>query len=86
MTNYNGQWVKAIRVNGVPDNMMGQIRFADSDGKFYVAWENGEMGVIRERGDVYQFVYDYVPQKNIWNIKNLLLVLLNKFKQLFYVK
>lgn len=86
MENYKDQWVKAIKVKGVPDNTMGQIRYSDLVGRFYVRWENGTESVIRERGDTYQFVYNYIPQKNIWNIKSLFLVLLKKFKLLYYGK
>ncbi len=78
MTNYKGQWVQAIKVNGVPNGMIGQIRSIGPEGQFYVAWENGMIGVIRERGDTYRLID--VPQKKFWNIKNLLLTLLNKFK------
>jgi hypothetical protein len=84
MGNYKNQWVKAIKVDGVPDNTIGQILYSDNIGRFYVRWENGTMGVIRERGDVYQFIYEYIPQKNIWNIKRLFLLLLKKFKQFYY--
>lgn len=78
MTNYKGQWVQAIKVNGVPDGMIGQIQSIGSEGEFYVVWENGEISVIRERGDTYRFID--IPQKKFWNIKNLLLTLLNKLK------
>lgn len=81
---YRGQWVKAIKVNGVPDNSMGQILFIDHEGRFYVNWENGSTSVIRERGDTYQFIYDYIPQKNIWKIKRLFLILRKTFKKLYY--
>jgi hypothetical protein len=84
MEKYRNQWVRAIKVNGVPDNMMGKILFLDNIGRFYVKWEDGTRGVIRERGDIYQFVYDYIPQKNIWKIKRLFLILLKKFKRKYY--
>jgi hypothetical protein len=84
MEKYRNQWVRAIKVDGVPDNMMGKILFLDNMGRFYVKWEDGTRSVIRERGDTYQFVYDYIPQKNIWKIKRLFLILLKKFKRKYY--
>lgn len=81
MTNYKGHWVQAIKIDGIPAGTMGVIQEMDLDGRFIVAWENGILGVVRERGDIYRIVD--IPQKSFWNFKNLLLILRNKFKQIY---
>lgn len=82
MNNRKEQWVKAIKVNGVPDGSVGIIKDMDMNGKFLVQWESGNESVIRERGDSYIFIN--MPQKSFWNFKNLLLILRNKLKQTYY--
>ena len=56
MNNHKEQWVKAIKVNGVPDGSVGIIKEMDMNGKFLVQWESGNESVIRERGDSYIFI------------------------------
>lgn len=81
MTNYKGHWVQAIKVDGIPAGTTGMIQEMDRDGKFIVVWENGKIGVIRERGDIYRFID--ITQKKFWNFKNLFLILRNKLKQIY---
>ncbi len=77
---YKGQMVRAINVLNQPAGRVGVIQYCDSAGRFYVLWENGSTGVIRERGDTYAFVD--ITQKNIWKFGNLILILRNKLNSL----
>jgi|GEM_PF-1032794 len=77
-TKNRGQRIETINVAGVPSGKQGTIELEDGDGKFYVIWDDYTAGVIREREDSYKFIYN--PQKKVWYIKSLFLILRNKIK------
>lgn len=78
--NHKGQWVKAINVAGIKPGTTGIIQDMDLFGRFMVKWSNGRKGIIKERGEVYNFIYpeNSYDKKFIWNFKSLFLNLLNK--------
>lgn len=52
---YKGQWIKTIDVLNQPKNRIGIINYSDEIGKLYITWDDGTNGIIREKGDRYQF-------------------------------
>jgi hypothetical protein len=79
-------YIQTIKVDKQREGRIGMLIYTDNDGKLYVEWEDGSIGVIRERGDTYRIIEKNIPQKISWNIKNLFVVLLDNIKQLFYGK
>jgi hypothetical protein len=82
MTNFSGQWLEAIEIAGKQTGTRGVIISQDTTGKFWVKWESGDTGIIRERGDKYRFINP--PQNKFCILKNKILTLLNNLKLLYY--
>lgn len=79
MKRLSGQFVEAISVANIPAGKKGIIEYTDLAGRLYVKWEDGTEGVIRERGDVYRIIEKKnEPKKLFWNLKRIILFLLNK--------
>jgi len=75
----SGQRVEAISVANIPEGMRGLIEYVDLAGRLYVLWDNGVQGVIQERGESYRIIeFKSKPKKIIWNLKRIILFLLNK--------
>ncbi len=79
LLNNHGQRIETINVAGYPAGKRGTIEMQDWDGKYYVIWDDNTAGVIREREDSYRFIS--CPQKKVWYIKRLILILLRKIKR-----
>lgn len=79
MKKISGQRVEAISVANIPEGMRGLIEYVDLAGRLYVLWDNGVQGVIQERGESYRIIeFKSKPKKIIWNLKRIILFLLNK--------
>jgi hypothetical protein len=79
MKRISGQRVEAISVANIPEGMRGLIEYVDLAGRLYVLWDNGVQGVIQERGESYRIIeFKSKPKKIIWNLKRIILFLLNK--------
>ncbi len=79
MKRISGQRVEAISVANIPEGMCGLIEYVDLAGRLYVLWDNGVQGVIQERGESYRIIeFKSKPKKIIWNLKRIILFLLNK--------
>ena len=79
MKRISGQRVEAISVANIPEGMRGLIEYTDLAGRLYVLWDNGVQSVIQERGESYRIIeFKSKPKKIIWNLKRIILFLLNK--------
>jgi len=79
MKRISGQRVEAISVANIPEGMRGLIEYVDLAGRLYVLWDNGVQGVLQERGESYRIIeFKSKPKKIIWNLKRIILFLLNK--------
>ena len=78
MKRISGQRVEAISVANIPEGMRGLIEYVDLAGRLYVLWDYVQ-GVIQERGESYRIIeFKSKPKKIIWNLKRIILFLLNK--------
>lgn len=73
-----GRMIHLISCNGEPEDKKGVIQTMDSEGNYFVKWYNGTTGIVYSRGCVYRL--SNIPQKKVFEFKNLFLSLLNKFK------